>query len=111
MQPSELAELWNTFGWSAEACQKDAIDATNGNFVIGVRDRYKELIAAILYSHQPHRLEDGTEIAHGELTEACTKPTHRGHQLMSTLATSLHVMAILRGTRTVYGEYRTIGTS
>lgn len=69
----------------------------------------QNLVAAILYSHQPHTLEDGTVIQHGEITEASTCEEHRGKGLMSVLGTSIASLAMHRGIHNIYGEYRVIG--
>jgi hypothetical protein len=105
----ELTDLWQPFWWSADACDQ-ILGSQDGSFLLWVRDRYSQLIASILYSHQPHILEDGTHINHGELTEATTLPVYRGHGIMWVLATALHVRALERDIRNIYGEYRALSS-
>lgn len=106
IKASELATLWQPFWWSELACADLLSKSWDGDFVLGVRNEENALIASILYSHQPHTLEDGTIIQHGELTEATTIDTYRGNGIMWVLATALHVRAMQKGIMNIYGEYR-----
>ena len=105
----ELAQLWTPFGWSEEACERLLWDAWD-DCVLGVRAHSRELVASILYSHQPHTLEDGTTIQHWELTEANTAEAYRGNGIMGVLATALHVTALNRWVHNIYGEYRALSS-
>ncbi|GAB0174225.1 MAG: hypothetical protein HHAS10_01040 [Candidatus Altimarinota bacterium] len=109
IEAEELAHLWIPFGWSTEACE-ETLGSKEGDFVLGVRNHRGLLVASILYNHQPHILDDGRKVEHGELTESSTLPQYRGQGIMSTLATALHVEALHRGNHNVYGEYRALGT-
>ncbi len=103
----ELSQLWKPFGWSEEACER-LLEDRGDDFVLWVRTRTNNLIAAILYSHQPHTLEDGTIIQHWELTEAATAEAYRGNGIMWVLATALHVTTLSRWIQNIYGEYRAL---
>lgn len=103
----ELAKLWMPFWWSEHACQ-DVLSWRNGDFVLGVRSKKWELVAGILYSHQPHTLKDGQVIQHGELTEATTIEHYRWNGIMWVLATALHVKAMMQNVFNIYGEYRAL---
>lgn len=106
----ELARLWTPFGWSGEACERLLWDTTWDDYVLGVRAHNRELVASILYSHQPHTLKDGTIIQHWELTEATTAEAYRGNGIMGVLATALHATALNRWIHNVYWEYRALSS-
>lgn len=108
IQAHELSELWTPFGWSDEACKSVLADRNSGNFVLWVREENRRLVAVILYSHQPHVVDGGVTIQHGELTEATTAPSHRWYGIMGVLATALHVEALHSGGQNIYGEYRAL---
>lgn len=109
ISPEELQKLWEPFGWSEDAC-KSLLHEDSSDFVLGVREKRKKLIATILYSHQPHTIEWNKVVNHGELTEAMTTEEHRWNGIMGILGTALHVQWILSGAYNIYGEYRAIGS-
>ena len=110
MNPYELVSLWwESFGWSHEACEK-LLCSTDGSFPLGVRNSTKELVAVVLYSHQPHTVRYNGKILwvieHGETTEASTFPKYQWNGIMPILVTALHTEAINSGIRNVYWELR-----
>lgn len=106
LNPRELVTLWwDSFGWSEKACE-DILSSSDGSFPIGVRDCKKKLIAAVLYSHQPHILESGDIILHWETTEASTLPEYQWNGIMPILVTWLHVKVLEQWIYNIYGELR-----
>lgn len=106
MNPQELESLWwDTFWWSEKACER-LLESTDGSFPIWVRDKTKRLVAAVLYSHQPHILESGDIIQHGETTEASTLLAYQGNGIMPVLVTWMHIEVLRSQILNVYGELR-----